>query len=281
MKKMFSRIASGSFAALLVLSLSVTALAASGQVRFNEAGIIRFGETVLEPGKEITAPNGQNVPGVITYTDAAGGTTNYIALQKVSELTDTPVNWNAEKRCVVLGGSTIEAYGKKDGTGGKVTTNSDTAVITIGGVIVNAETDSEGNPVIAEQPVIGTKAGTFTEIDPAAKMGRQMSSPRTMKVQAEEGIYEQRMSWSNPNTIGVLSITNNGTTDQVLRVWREPKGSLGYYEPLTPVYVHPGQTMTRAFLLAADADVLASDLTWSVDGKGLTDIAATTTYYQR
>lgn len=36
----------------------------------------------------MTAANGEKVPVTITYTDAKGGATNYIAVQKAAELFD-------------------------------------------------------------------------------------------------------------------------------------------------------------------------------------------------
>ena len=71
---------------LLICSLAGGASAAGGQVEFNRAGISLFGEDHVRAGESYTAPNGQQVPSVITYVDNAGGKTNYLSVRQISEL---------------------------------------------------------------------------------------------------------------------------------------------------------------------------------------------------
>ena len=66
--------------------MTATALAASGQVQCNFAGVALNGETKIAAGSDITAPNGQRVPGSILYVDEAGGKTNYLPIRTISEL---------------------------------------------------------------------------------------------------------------------------------------------------------------------------------------------------
>lgn len=78
MKKRFSSFAAGAATATMILGLCGTALAASGNVSFSFANIALDGQVKYISGSTITAPNGQQVPSSILYTDAAGGKTNYL-----------------------------------------------------------------------------------------------------------------------------------------------------------------------------------------------------------
>ena len=62
---------SGAATALLAVSCLTTALAASGKVSYNFANVALGGETKITAGADITAANGQKVPGTILFTDAA------------------------------------------------------------------------------------------------------------------------------------------------------------------------------------------------------------------
>lgn len=59
----------------VICLLGTTVFAVSEQFSTGNAGIRMFGKTELEAGETIAAPNGQEIPGVITYTDEAGGMT--------------------------------------------------------------------------------------------------------------------------------------------------------------------------------------------------------------
>ena len=86
MKKRFPSFLAGAAAALALTALATSALAASGQVQFNFAGVALDGEMKITAGSDITAPNGQQVPGSILYVDEAGGKTNYLPIRTISEL---------------------------------------------------------------------------------------------------------------------------------------------------------------------------------------------------
>lgn len=103
MKKRLSSFLAGAVSALLLAALCTTALAASGQVSFNFAGVSVNGETKITAGQTITAANGQSVPGSILYTDAAGGKTNYLPIRTISELLDVEVGYDSATRTVLLG----------------------------------------------------------------------------------------------------------------------------------------------------------------------------------
>ncbi|MCI9511024.1 MAG: hypothetical protein HFG13_01380, partial [Oscillibacter sp.] len=80
MKKRITSFSAGFLTAVLLLALSATALAAGGKVSYNFANVALDGETKIAAGADITAANGQKVPGTILFTDAAGGKTNYLPI---------------------------------------------------------------------------------------------------------------------------------------------------------------------------------------------------------
>lgn len=94
----------GAAAALLTVGCLTTALAASGQVSYNFANVALDGETKITAGADITAANGQKVPGTILFTDAAGGKTNYLPIRAVSELLGVEIGYDSATRTVLLGG---------------------------------------------------------------------------------------------------------------------------------------------------------------------------------
>ena len=78
MKKRIASFAGGFFAALALSLCLTTALAAAGQVSYNFANVAMDGTQKITAGQDITAANGQKIPGSILYTDEAGGKTNYL-----------------------------------------------------------------------------------------------------------------------------------------------------------------------------------------------------------
>ena len=109
MKKRFPSFLAGAATALALTALTATALAASGQVQFNFAGVALNGETKITAGSDITAPNGQRVPGSILYVDEAGGKTNYLPVRAISELLGVEVGYDSATRTVLLGEQTVPA----------------------------------------------------------------------------------------------------------------------------------------------------------------------------
>ena len=107
MKKRFPSFLAGAAAALALTALATSALAASGQVQFNFAGVALDGEMKITAGSDITAPNGQQVPGSILYTDETGGKTNYLPIRTISELLGVEVGYDSASRTVLLGEQTV------------------------------------------------------------------------------------------------------------------------------------------------------------------------------
>lgn len=93
----------GAVTALLTVSCLTTALAASGKVSYNFANVALDGETKITAGADITAANGQKVPGTILFTDSAGGKTNYLPIRAVSELLGVEIGYDSATKTVLLG----------------------------------------------------------------------------------------------------------------------------------------------------------------------------------
>ena len=117
MKKRFPSFLAGAATALALTALTASALAASGQVSFNFAGVALDGETKITAGSDITAPNGQRVPGSILYTDETGGKTNYLPIRTISELLGVEVGYDSASRTVLLGEQTVPSAAAAAETG--------------------------------------------------------------------------------------------------------------------------------------------------------------------
>ncbi|EOS66834.1 hypothetical protein [Oscillibacter sp. 1-3] len=104
MKKRITSFSAGFLTAVLLLALSATALAAGGKVSYNFANVALDGETKNAAGADITAANGQKVPGTILFTDAAGGKTNYLPIRAVSELLGVEIGYDSATKTILLGG---------------------------------------------------------------------------------------------------------------------------------------------------------------------------------
>ena len=114
MKKKISSYWAGILSTALILILTTTALAASGQVTFNFANVSLYGAQKITAGTDITADNGQKVPSSILYTDTAGGKTNYLPIRTISELLGVEIDYDSATTTVQLHnqpaeGSTIHA----------------------------------------------------------------------------------------------------------------------------------------------------------------------------
>lgn len=103
MKKRISSFTSGFFAALALAACLTTALAASGKVSYNFANVALDGTQKITAGQDITAANGQKIPGSILYTDEAGGKTNYLPIRTISELLGVEIGYDSATKTVLLG----------------------------------------------------------------------------------------------------------------------------------------------------------------------------------
>lgn len=103
MKKRIASFAGGFFAALALTACLTTALAAAGKVSYNFVNVSMDGVPKITAGQDITAANGQKVPGSILYTDAAGGKTNYLPIRAISELLGVEIGYDSAAGTVLLG----------------------------------------------------------------------------------------------------------------------------------------------------------------------------------
>ena len=70
---------------------------------YNFANIALDGTQKITAGQDITAANGQKVPGSILYTDAAGGKTNYLPIRTISDLLGVEIGYDSATKTVLLG----------------------------------------------------------------------------------------------------------------------------------------------------------------------------------
>lgn len=103
MKKRIPSFLAGVLTTALALTLTTTALAASGQVTFSFANIALNGETKIAAGSTLTAANGHQVPGSILYTDEAGGKTNYLPIRAICDLLGVEIGYDSATKTVLLG----------------------------------------------------------------------------------------------------------------------------------------------------------------------------------
>lgn len=235
----------GAVSTFLVLSIGVTFANASelfsGKTLYNQTGIAVFGTETIKKGEAFRAPNGQDVPSVITYVDETGGKTNYLSIRQISELLDAEISWNAK------------------------TGNVDIAPAGDGSVTV-----SRGErPGVASIPEYGIKAGPFTEIDPST----MTTDGKNALIQLPDshqtsttGCYTQAEFRANGGSLIVFTVTNNGEYAQAVRVSRPITISSRPCEAFSTVRLEPGQTLTRTFTMDTSASRLQSKLDFDVDG---------------
>ena len=257
--KKYRSFAAGMVSMLLAVSLVGAASAASGQVTYNRAGISLFGQDKVLAGESYTAPNGQQVPAVITYIDEVGGMTNYLSVRQVSELLGIEIGWDGQKNRVNIGSnpSDYTVVGGKEGDG--------------------------SIPENATKPVLGTVHGPFTEIDPAKVTGKTVKGilQDNTKVQTTCGYSLEATFYPEDGNYILLTVTNNGSATQTVVAGRSL--TLGGFEKFTSVDLAAGETLTRAFFIADDAEEMMSTLAFGVYARGgssLSDITVSLKQYQ-
>ena len=269
-------------AAGMLFVSAVPALASGGSFSAGKVGVSLFGRARITAGETFTATSGAQVPAVVTYTDAAGETTNYIAARKLTELFDIPsLSWDSENNCVafVPDNSSTGVTVIMDGEVVKQTGDGSGVTITIGD-------DADTTASIPEEPVLGAVAGAFTEIDPSSVdvTRRVVTYSDGMKIQSKNGLNRQRVAVGAGDTI-VFEITNNGTTAQYMNLCRPNAVGNGDAQHFKTIKIAPGKTLTRALTCSQDADELNRDLEWTVDRSlsddgAITSITVTVKQYQ-
>lgn len=267
----------GIVATLIVVSLAGTASAATnGQVSFNQIGIRLFGESKVTAGESYKAPNGQEVPSVITYTDEAGGKTNYLSVKQLSELLDAEVSWNSETNSV--------DFATYSGTAAGTSTDSFTWEI--------ISHDEDGDTLLSPYPdkaELGVKHGAFTEVDPSAV--NTSADPTSILLQdthiTADLIGFPDMAYTFLPAVGkhvFFQVTNNGDKPQAVTVARVKAISNDRMELFTTVTANPGQTVTRAFSVSPEStnglDATLQFRVTPIDRSSNTDITVSLMQYQ-
>ena len=221
----------------VICLLGTTVFAVSEQFSTGNAGIRMFGKTELEAGETIAAPNGQEIPGVITYTDEAGGMTNYLSIRKIAELFDATISWDSSNDCIVIG---------SENKGASVSVGSATEI---------------------KPDKINSNKGMTIWLNDAC-------------IQSDTGIT-QRLNCAAGGIV-LITVTNNGETDQFFNVYRPVTVSDGEKEIFQSIKIASGKTAVRAFRVNEDAGVLTSVLEFSIDGgseSGMSDLKVSAMEY--
>ncbi|MPM00443.1 hypothetical protein SDC9_46667 [bioreactor metagenome] len=109
MKNKLPPFLAGVLTTALIGSLTVTALAASGQVSFNLSAIKFNGQQISAKGENYTLSSGTNVPASITYTDENGGGTTYLPAKRISELVGVEIGYDVTTGSVTIAGDAASA----------------------------------------------------------------------------------------------------------------------------------------------------------------------------
>lgn len=270
----------GVLLSLPVFLLTGSAFAApSGQVAYNQVGIRVFGESVVKTGESFRAANGQDVPSVITYTDASGGKTNYLSLRQLSELLDMEVAWNAGENSVDIAtwnGTPAVSVNVEEGAG-------DTMQVT-GAEGVQVRVGTQTYPAKAEY---GVTHGAFQEIDPSSV--NTSAEPtgvflQDAKITGALGGFPTAAYNFHPaaGKHVVFKVTNDGAREQIVTVSRMTTVASGRTEPFTAVSLAPGETLTRAFSISEDSSRLERTLEFKIDPimGGSTNVTVSLMQYQ-
>ena len=151
---------SGAVTALALAACLTTALAASGKVSYNFANVSVEGTRKITAGQDITAANGQKIPGTILYTDAAGGKTNYLPIRTISELLGVEVGYDSGTKTILLGKQPAAAPETKPASGVPMNAKlGDKALIASrGGTLLP---DNDPDSYLGEEKLFKDKNGEF------------------------------------------------------------------------------------------------------------------------
>lgn len=254
--KRLSTFAAGMLAMAMLGTLAEPVSAAGEKFACNQVGIRIMREQQVKAGETWTAPNGQQVPSTITYTDAAGGRTNYIAVSRLSELLDADVSWDEETGSVDIGVSPDP---------GEVTVTVETR-----------SNDDPPRPTPPNQPEYGKIIGNLEEIDPETVKNVIAKAPgsyylREARIQSPDGTFPEITA--HPASSGeaylVYTVTNNGETPKDVKVTR-PVSIAWRWESFSTLHVQPGETLVRVFRILKDAHPMQRTFTFGV-GRSDTD----------
>ena len=245
----FPAFAGGMLAMAMLVTLAEPVSAAGEKIAYNQVGIRVLREQQVKAGETWTASNGQKVPSTITYTDAAGGKTNYIAASRLSELLDADISWDEETNSVDIGVSPVPR---------EVTDTVETR-----------SSDDPPRPTPPNAPEYGLVIGNLEEIDPETVKDVIAADPsgyyiRETRMQSPDGSFPEITA--HPSSRGaeyvVYTVTNNGETPKDVTVTR-PVSIASRRESFPTLHVQPGETLTRVFRVLKDEDTHPMQRTFS------------------
>lgn len=261
--KSISTFAAGMLAMALIVTLAEPVFAAGGGVAYNQVGIRVMREQQVKAGETYTAPNGQQIPSVITYTDAAGGKSNYISIRQLEDLIDADISWDSESNSVDIGVFSPP---------GHVSVTVDTK-----------SGDQESDPTPANAPEYGLTIGNLEEIDPKTVQDVVTADPKVYpggimyayntRVQYSDGGFPDITAsprYANGEYL-VYTVTNNGKIPKEVKVSRKISVSLGRWEKFPVLYVQPGETLVRVFRVLPDEETHPMQRTFEFGVGGSSD----------
>lgn len=266
MKKGWISFVSGMLAMALVTALMVPAMAAgtfNGKASFGQVGVEVFSKKKYAPGVSMTAANGEKVPVTITYTDAKGGTTHYIAAEKVAELFDMSEapSWDSANNCVDF----IAEYTgpvnvvKVDLDKGETVPDNlpeNTITVTKGSQENWEKLKAQELAAMPTAPKLGTTAGPIKEVSAKTVDRTSMGfSLYNAKFESMTGVSEGIYCADGEYTL--ITVKNESSCDvkwQVDRPYTVRAG--GESQKFTTIKIPAGQTVERAFYVTEGADRL-------------------------
>ena len=238
--------------AAVILAASIGPASAAGStVAYNQVGVRFFDEQKIKAGEMFTAPNGQQVPSSITYTDTTGSKTTYLSIRQIAEMLDADIRWDSESGNVEIAG-----YPKS------------TSSITITENPWEASESSVSKGNASQGREFGQVIGPFEEIDPKSIEDVIGKNPYPVTYMGDvhiehDSIMQPVMITATPGQYLVYTVTNNGASDAVSSVYRQPTIAYPRSDYFPKVTVAPGETLVRAFKAAEDANPLTYNLFFS------------------
>lgn len=216
--KRYKSFFAGVLAMLSVLTLTGTALAASGRLQISSAGLVIMDEEKIKPGDSYLV-DGYRIPAAVAYTGTDGKPYYYLPAQMMSDYFNVRLGWSEEQNSVVLGALASGTASRPKGP----------------------------NPT---KPTLGARVGPYKEV--AAKTVDTKRQPSLIcddktHVQTVTGIHGGGSFLATNGKYAVLRVTNNGK-ERITCLAGQP-ALLGEPTYFPAVDIEPGNTLTRAFEL--------------------------------
>lgn len=227
MMKTWKQFMAGMCTVVLVAAMAGTALAAGGRLQVGAAGVVVKDQVKVEPGGTYTVGK-ERIPGVVDYEAANGKSYHYLPVQMFSDYLNIRTGWSEQRGSVVLG-STMEGAE----------------------IQARVTTDEETLKERPKNPTLGLSVGAFTEVSPSlvdtTKKPTQVVDDKT-RAQSITGYGSSGTFLPENGRYILLTITNNGTSQ--VRCQAGLPITLGIWDRFPSVALEPGNTLTRAFVIA-------------------------------